>query len=79
VVERAPIMPPKAKKKKGGEVAPKTTVEVDPGELQQSQYVRQSLQSHVSSLKERVKSLGDDNEHLRKSRVKVRAGVAAAV
>jgi hypothetical protein len=33
----------------------------------------------VSSLKERVKSLGDDNEHLRKSRVKVRAGVAAAV
>ena len=65
-------MPPKkAGKKDKGAVEAKTTVEVDPGELQQQAYVRQSLQSNIAALKERLKALDEDNEGLRKTRAKV--------
>lgn len=57
-------MPPKKKKEVK---AP----ERDPGEEQQQAFVRQALQSNVMALKERLRTVGDDNEELRKTRTKV--------
>ena len=58
-------MPPKKKNEA-------KAVEPDPGEVQQQAFVRQALQSNVMALKERLKSVAEDNETLRKSRSKVR-------
>lgn len=59
-------MPPKKKK---APVAPK--VGSDQGEIQQQSYIRSALQSNVVALKERCKTLAEDNEALRKTRSKV--------
>jgi hypothetical protein len=64
-------MPPKKKSKE-----PKAPV-ADPGEAQQQAFVRQALQSNVMALKERLKTVADDNEEFRKSRSKVRCRVFA--
>lgn len=60
-------MPPKKK------AAPKAA-EPDPGEVQQQAFIRQALQSNVMALKERLKSVADDNETLRKTKTKVGEG-----
>lgn len=66
-------MPPK--KKKGG--SKKASGEGDdPGEAQQQAFIRQSLQSNVMALKERLAEVAEDNEELRKTRGKVLPGPA---